>query len=1302
MKKIFAIFLMLTIIIGSSVVTSPIQVSAANEDASKYVELKGDWNFKLYRTYNRAFQSFANDTVRVTWEDSELAKQPSSDTWHSWEKVAIPSDDISTGGLLPLKRTDATNFFPSWSEAWMVRNFDLPTDFTVNDNVTLLLGIIDDLDVVYINGQLVQSSGFIDGTGKKTNPSELGGFDYKNADVTKQVKFEKSYWEVQREYTIPASLLKQGQTNEIAIRVYNNNSYGGFYSGKPIVIAGNDLAVRAVKGLPTAEVTSPEVDATIEKQIQSLQTNNINQYVETIADNYSNNGDNKQAKLSEIQSYFDKYKDIVITDTNVGYYRDIYNNIWYSAKRTMQGTNKATNKPETILSNAAIEVSYTIINGVALEFGNWSRSYSTSYDSKLFNKKLTYSIYLPEGYWQNTERKYPIVYLLHGINSSSSSFLNVDHIGAFMDEEIASGDITKMIVVMPDSGKNAFYKDTTLNPNAIDTTGPWATQLTDELRNVVEAKYRTINDVSFRGITGISMGGYGAMTLGTSHPELYSSVASHMGFLPTDALNSLKTLTKQQLDLYDFYVDCGLQDTMVDYHGTIAIHDYLDSMQIPNGFDIRNGGHNSAFYMSGMPASMKMHSDHFIQNGLYDAEHSANIFQGAPTGLLSVAEATYQGNDGKITAINGISVTGLVYKHSEATTYSSVTSFPITDLAPGTYTFKYEAQLGFEESATTSVIVAGYSELLPPSHLTAVDTSLLNTDGKIQGWKDGVEYHEGYIIEYKLKPSSGAYLQLPEAASSIDNLVPGVYSVRYAVYGQLGASQPIEITVKGQQAKPIGLTATAPVFENGSNGTIIGTVVGLEFRKAGDTSYIDATYPTITGLTAGNYQIRYKAKELFHESDATVVVVPAYVAPSSYDPAPTPTTTSIPPITPVDTGVVKSPVTGNADKVTVIVPSKTDPITGNTLATVGKDTVTSLVDSAKSSETEGKSAVVELKVESTEQTKTAQLSIPRSSFNEVATGTNAEVKVDYGNVGVVTFDAKAIDTINSATATGNINIVISKMELTADQKELLGDRPVYDFSVFAGDSKVSSFGGGIVHVSLPYVLRAGESPESVIVYYISDQGELLTIRGQFNATTGTVDFTTTHFSEYVIGYNKVSFTDVQDSAWYNQAVSYLAARDITGGTDDTRFSPNQAVTRGQFIVLLLRAYGIDASTSGGTANFTDAGKTYYTGYLASAKNLGIATGTGDNEFSPDQVITRQDLFTLLYRSLEKLGELPEGKTGASVTDFNDADEITNYARIAFRTFVESGIIVGSNNQLDPQGEATRAQVAQVLYSLLSK
>lgn len=94
-----------------------------------------------------------------------------------------------------------------------------------------------------------------------------------------------------------------------------------------------------------------------------------------------------------------------------------------------------------------------------------------------------------------------------------------------------------------------------------------------------------------------------------------------MGAVNDEALADLKTLTEEQLEGYDFYFDCGLQDTMVDYQWTVNIHNYLDSIGKEHGYDLRDGGHNSAFYMAGMPASMKMHSDHFLKNGLTDEEN---------------------------------------------------------------------------------------------------------------------------------------------------------------------------------------------------------------------------------------------------------------------------------------------------------------------------------------------------------------------------------------------------------------------------------------------------------------------------------------------------------------------------------------------------------------------------------------------------------------------------------------------------------------------------------------------------------
>jgi hypothetical protein len=232
-------------------------------------------------------------------------------------------------------------------------------------------------------------------------------------------------------------------------------------------------------------------------------------------------------------------------------------------------------------------------------------------------------------------------------------------------------------------------------------------------------------------------------------------------------------------------------------------------------------------------------------------------------------------------------------------------------------------------------------------------------------------------------------------------------------------------------------------------------------------------------------------------------------------------------------------------------------------------------------------------------------------------------------------------------------------------------------------------------------LKQGESPEAVIVYYVTDEGVLETVSGQYNAATGSVDFATAHFSQYIIGYNKVTFDDVADSAWYAKAVGFLAARDITGGTDETNFSPNAKLTRGQFIVLLLKAFGVEAAEDGAD-NFADAGNAYYTGYLAAAKKLGIATGIGDNRFAPNEAISRQDLFTLLHRSLEIVDWSSAVQSGVTLSDFSDADTISEYARTALQSFVESGIVTGNGAKLNPKAITTRAEVAQVLYKLLSQ
>lgn len=291
---------------------------------------------------------------------------------------------------------------------------------------------------------------------------------------------------------------------------------------------------------------------------------------------------------------------------------------------------------------------------------------------------------------------------------------------------------------------------------------------------------------------------------------------------------------------------------------------------------------------------------------------------------------------------------------------------------------------------------------------------------------------------------------------------------------------------------------------------------------------------------------------------------------------------------------------------------------GKTSAQVDDETMKTLISYAKSAEGAGGSSVIKVAIPAEVNESSAVLTIPGASFDSMASGTNAALMVTTG-IGTVTFSSAAVDSI-SGSASGDVSLSMAQVKtstLSSELQQTVGDRPVYDFTITSNGQTISSFGGGSATVTIPYTLRLNEDPGAVVVYYIDDSGKIKTVQGHFNEATKTVTFVTSHFSEYMIGYKKVAFKDVSNTTWYYEPITFIAARDITAGTSEGVFSPDLKLTRGQFIVFLMRAYGIEPS-AGNADNFADAGSSYYTDYLAAAKKLGIAAGVGDNMFMPEK------------------------------------------------------------------------------------
>lgn len=422
---------------------------------------------------------------------------------------------------------------------------------------------------------------------------------------------------------------------------------------------------------------------------------------------------------------------------------------------------------------------------------------------------------------------------------------------------------------------------------------------------------------------------------------------------------------------------------------------------------------------------------------------------------------------------------------------------------------------------------------------------------------------------------------------------------------------------------------------------------------------------------------------------------------------PTPTSTSSPTPTPVPLVTTVTASTGTASPgvtATTTVDAISD-ASGNATATVTESQVTEAVTDAVAAaitQGEGTSISVEIKVEAPMDSKTVETRLPREAFHALQDN-KAEALTTSTPIAAITFDKATIEGI-SMEATADVSISAVKVSVTDYSeavKTTVGDRPVYDFRVSSGNKSLSPF-GGTVTVSVPYTPKEDEDANAILIYYISDEGDLEIVKDCFfDKETGRITFTTTHFSTFAVGYNKVAFTDVPPTAWFSDAVSYVAARGITDGTGNGKFSPDASLTRGQVLVMAMRAYEL-APAAPGAENFSDAGNTYYTDYLAAARALGITSGIGDNRFDPEKVVTRQEMAVLLYNMLKQTGKVPAETPEQTMSAYLDAEKPAEWARKAMNCFVQAGIVSGDGTHLNPRGITSRAQMAQILLNLLSK
>lgn len=259
------------------------------------------------------------------------------------------------------------------------------------------------------------------------------------------------------------------------------------------------------------------------------------------------------------------------------------------------------------------------------------RAECLSASSKILGHSVAYCVILPPSYDAEKNRRYPILYLLHGLGDNEQMLIHSGGFNLVQDlwERHQLGDF---LIVTPDAG-SSFYI------NSRDGRLRYEDFFLQEFLPQIEKRYRTQSGRASRGIAGISMGGYGALHLGFRHPELFASVGAHSAALleklPTVTISDSRQTARSRilgdvfgspldplfwkqndplaiaraanLSALKIYFDCGSEDDFGFEDGAAALDKVLSSRHITHEFHLYPGGHNWVYVAEHLPALLQFH-----------------------------------------------------------------------------------------------------------------------------------------------------------------------------------------------------------------------------------------------------------------------------------------------------------------------------------------------------------------------------------------------------------------------------------------------------------------------------------------------------------------------------------------------------------------------------------------------------------------------------------------------------------------------------------------------------------------------
>jgi enterochelin esterase-like enzyme len=235
-----------------------------------------------------------------------------------------------------------------------------------------------------------------------------------------------------------------------------------------------------------------------------------------------------------------------------------------------------------------------------------------TYQSSVMGGTRKYGLCLPPNYQQNPQKRYPVIFLLHGGDGDQTDWFQRGKGDALptLQELYAVKKLPLSIIVTPD-GNDLRGRSRYRDPQYIDgPNGKVSTAIGDELVRVIQSRYRTLPTPKFWAIGGLSSGAWGAVNVGLQHLNHFSTLFSHSGYFidASGAANSplifVKTLSPEQRQQLRIYLDVGKTDEPLYITQNQQFHQELEKLKISNVFRQFPGQHSWRFWRKHLADSL--------------------------------------------------------------------------------------------------------------------------------------------------------------------------------------------------------------------------------------------------------------------------------------------------------------------------------------------------------------------------------------------------------------------------------------------------------------------------------------------------------------------------------------------------------------------------------------------------------------------------------------------------------------------------------------------------------------------------